>query len=49
MQWFLKEIKELIDIEMALEKLVFSDIDNELMLELKRKDFLIKGLQKSLM
>ena len=36
-KWFLGQIKELIEIELALERLVISDIDKYLMLELKQK------------
>ena len=37
--WFLEQIKELIDIELSIERLVVSDLNKELLLELKRKGF----------
>ena len=37
--WFLVQIKEIIDIELALEKKTLADLDAELLFELKRKGF----------
>lgn len=37
--WFLSQIKEIVDIELALEKKTLSDIDYETLLELKRHGF----------
>ncbi len=37
--WFLVQIKELIDIELALDKCTLSDLDTESLRELKRKGF----------
>ena len=37
--WFLEQIKELIDIELSLERLVVADLNKELLFELKRKGF----------
>tara|TARA_E500000178_G_scaffold356295_1_gene433150 strand:+ start:120793 stop:124029 length:3237 start_codon:yes stop_codon:yes gene_type:complete len=47
-KWFLGQIKELIEIELALERLVISDIDKYLMLELKQKGFSDKRLSSLL-
>jgi carbamoyl-phosphate synthase large subunit len=37
--WFLVQIKELIDIELALDKCTLSDLDTESLRDLKRKGF----------
>ncbi len=37
--WFLEQIKEIIDIELALEKKTMADLDAELLLALKQKGF----------
>ncbi len=37
--WFLEQIKEIVDIELSLERLVVTDLNKELLYELKRKGF----------
>ena len=37
--WFLEQIKELIDIELSVERIVIADLSKELLFELKRKGF----------
>ena len=46
--WFLEQIKELIDIELSIERIVISDLNKELLLELKRKGFSDRRLAKLL-
>ncbi len=46
--WFLDQIKELIDIELSIERLVVSDLNKPLLFELKRKGFSDRRIAKLL-
>ncbi|WP_254555528.1 hypothetical protein, partial [Salmonella enterica] len=37
--WFLSQIKEIVDIELALEQKTLSDLDRDTMFQLKRRGF----------